>query len=283
MDRRIQNARATQAGIEVEHQVGASTTASLSYSYLRGRDLIVAVNQNVPSCVASGANNGCRPNPAYANDSRYSSAARSSYHGLQLSLVQRPAHWGYYRVSYALSWAKNNVGEFFFSSPIDPFDLEEDWGRSDDDQRHRLVVHAVVNTPGGPARTLWDHVSHGFQLSGTFRYYSALPLNITSGVTTIQGTAGRPIVGGEFIPRNAGAGPDFLTLDLRLSRTFAVSGRARLLALAEVFNLTNRENVVAMNGNFGSGAYPTDPSATYGQITAVGEPRSVQLGLRFSF
>jgi hypothetical protein len=283
MERSMQNAHATQAGIEIEHEVDASTTASLSYSYLRGRDLIIAVNQNVPSCVASGTNNGCRPNPAYANNSQYSSAARSSYHGLQLSLVQRPAHWGYYRVSYALSWAKNNVGEFFFSSPIDPFDLGEDWGRSDDDQRHRLVVHAVVNTPGGPARTLWDHVSHGFQLSGTFRYYSALPLNITSGVTTIQGTAGRPIVGGEFIPRNAGAGPDFLTLDLRLSRTFAVSGRARLLALAEVFNLTNRTNVVAMNGNFGSGAYPTDPSPTYGQITAVGEPRSVQLGLRFSF
>jgi hypothetical protein len=186
-------------------------------------------------------------------------------------------------VSYTLSWAKNNVGEFFFSSPIDPFDLEKDWGRSDDDQRHRLVVHAAVNTPGAPARTLWEHLSHGFQLSGTFQYYSALPLNITSGVTTLQGTAGRPIVGGEFIPRNAGAGPDFLTLNLRLSRTFAVSGRARLLALAEVFNLTNRTNVVAMNGNFGSGAYPTDPSPTYGQITAVGEPRSVQLGLRFSF
>ncbi len=39
--------------------------------------------------------------------------------------------------------------------------------------------------------------------------YSALPFNITSGVTTIQGTAGRPIVDGEFIPRNAGVGSDF--------------------------------------------------------------------------
>jgi hypothetical protein len=38
-----------------------------------------------------------------------------------------------------------------------------------------------------------------------------------------------------------------------------------------------------MNGNFGSGAYPTHPAATFGQITAVGEPRSVQLALRLSF
>ena len=41
--------------------------------------------------------------------------------------------------------------------------------------------------------------------------YSALPFNITSGVTTIQGTAGRPIVDGAFIERNAGVGSDFFT------------------------------------------------------------------------
>ena len=88
---------------------------------------------------------------------------------------------------------------------------------------------------------------------------------------------------GEFIPRNSGTGPDFLTVNLRLSRTFALGGPVKLEALAEVFNLTNRENVVAMNGNFGSAAYPTNPAATFGQITAVGEPRSVQFALRLSF
>ena len=43
----------------------------------------------------------------------------------------------------------NNVGEFFFSSPIDPFDLSKDWGRSDDDQRHRLVVNGAVQHVDG--------------------------------------------------------------------------------------------------------------------------------------
>ena len=99
----------------------------------------MSVNQNVPTCVASGTNNGCRPNPSYANNSQYSSVGDSNYHGLHVSFVQRPARWGHYRVSYTLSKSMNNVGEFFFSSPIDPFDLSKDWGRSDDDQRHRLV------------------------------------------------------------------------------------------------------------------------------------------------
>jgi hypothetical protein len=283
MDPHMQNARSTQASVEVEQQVGASTTVSAAYLYLRGSDLIISINQNVPSCVASGTNNGCRPNPTYGNNSQYSSAARSSYQGLHLSLVQRPLGWGYYRVSYTLSKARNNVGEFFFSSPIDPFDLEKDWGRSDDDQTHRLVVHAVANTSRARATTPWAHLTHGFQLSGMLQCYSALPLNITSGVTTIQGTAGRPVVDGAFLPRNSGEGPDFLSVNLRLSRRFPVRGRASLEALAEVFNLTNRENVVALNGNFGAGSYPTSPSPTFGQITAVGDPRSFQFGLRFAF
>jgi hypothetical protein len=114
------------------------------------------------------------------------------------------------------------------------------------------------------------------------QYYSALPLNITSGVTTIQGTAGRPIVAESFISRNAGVGPDFLSINLRLSRTVPI-GRTRLEALVECFNLTNRENVLALNGNFGSGVYPTNPSTAFGTVTAVSDPRVAQVGLRLTF
>jgi hypothetical protein len=283
MDRGLQNARSTQGSLEVEHQLGRGVTLSAGYVYLKGTGLLISINQNVPSCVASGTNNGCRPNASYANDSQYSSEARSTYHGLHVSLAQRPARWGSYRVSYTLSKAMNNVGEFFFSSPIDPFDLEKDWGRSDDDQRQRLVVFIAANTARERSTNLWEHLSHGFELSGTARYYSALPQNITSGVTTVQGTAGRPIVDGSFIPRNTGTGPDFFSINLRLARSFPIRGQARIDVLAEVFNLANRDNVVTMNGNFGTGAYPTNPSPTFGQVTGVADPRSVQLGVRISF
>jgi hypothetical protein len=283
MDPNMRNAYSRQASAEIERQIGERSTFGVGYQYVRGVDLIVSINQNVPSCVASGTNNGCRPISAYGNNSQYSSAASSSYHGLHASFVQRPTSWGYYRVSYTLSKAMDNVGEFFFSSPIDPFDLNKDWGRSDDDQRHRLVANAAINSPTSPAQTFWQHLTHDFQLSGLVRAYSALPLNITSGLTTIQGTAGRPIVNGSFIDRNSGTGPDFFSLDLRVSRTFRVGDRLRFQALAEVFNLTNRVNVVTMNGNFGAGAYPTSPSPTFGQITAVGDPRVAQLGMRVSF
>ena len=113
--------------------------------------------------------------------------------------------------------------------------------------------------------------------------YSAPPFNITSGVTTIQGTAGRPIVDGEFIPRNSGEGTAFFSLGARVSRSFRLTNRLQFEVLAEGFNLTNRANVVTRNTNFGPGAYPTNPLPTFGQVTAVGEPRSFQFGARVRF
>jgi hypothetical protein len=186
-------------------------------------------------------------------------------------------------VSYTLSKSMNNLGEFFFSSPIDPFDLSRDWGRSDDDQRHRLAINGAVHSSMAPAATAWERISHGFQVSGMLQAYSALPFNITSGVTTIQGTAGRPVVDGAFIKRNAGIGSDFFTLNARVSRAVRVAGRVELEGLAEAFNLTNRRNDLTRNTNFGAGAYPASPSATFGHITAVGEPRSFQFGARVRF
>lgn len=283
MDRRMQNAYSDQGSIEVEQQVGASSAITIGYQHLRGRQLIMSINQNVPSCVAAGNNNGCRPIATYANNSQYSSAGSSVYDAMLISFVQRPARWGSYRVSYTLSKSMNNVGEAFFNGPIDPFDLSKDWGRSDDDQRHRLVVSGALNTSMADAATVWQRLRRGFQLSGAVQAYSALPFNITSGVNTIQGTAGRPIVDGAFITRNAGQSDPVLTVSARLSRTFALSGQNRLEVLVEGFNLLNRANTLAVNANFGAGAYPSSPSSTFRQVTAVGEPRSAQLGVRLGF
>lgn len=283
MDRNLQNAYARQASVEVEQQLGERVTVGVGYQYLRGLNLLMSVNQNVPACIAAGTNNGCRPNPNYANNNQYSSVGESNYHGVHVSFAQRPTGWGHYRVSYTLSKSMNNLGEFFFSSPIDPRDLSKDWGRSDDDQRHRLVVSGAIHTSMEAASTLLEYLTRGFEVSAMLQAYSALPLNITSGVTTLQGTAGRPMVNGQFIERNAGTGSDFLSLNLRLSRTFRLGGRVQLEALAEGFNLTNHRNVLTRNGNFGAGAYPANPSPTFGQITAVGEPRSFQFGARIRF
>ena len=175
-----------------------------------------------------------------------------------------------------------NVGENFFSSPIDPFDLMKDWGRSDDDQRHRLTVDGSVRVPGDSGRG-WGRVVGDTQLSVMVQAYSPLPFNITSGVTTLQGTAGRPIVDGAFIARNAGEGSRFLSANARVSRTIRLGATRQVELLAEVFNLTNHVNPLARNTTFGSGPYPTSPLPTFNQITAVGDSRTWQFAVRTRF
>lgn len=86
-----------------------------------------------------------------------------------------------------------------------------------------------------------------------------------------------------MIPRNAGVGNDFFTTSLRISRAFQLGKGRRLEGLFEAFNVTDRVNPVARNNSFGTGSYPSSPVASFNTVTAVGDPRTLQLGVRVSF
>jgi hypothetical protein len=209
--------------------------------------------------------------------------------------------WGSARVSYTWSKAIDDVGEFFFSSPINNFNFGIDRSRADDDQRHRVVFDASLTSPARPTSTLAGHLTHGWRLGGVLQYYSRLPFNIVTGGNTLQQTTQRPCapgytlaanagvnpcteaLAGAVIGRNAGRGFDFFSLSARLSRTFALTGRIHLETMAEAFNSLNHRNDMIPNATWGTGAYPSTPNASFGQATAVGDPRNVQLAARISF
>ena len=295
MDHNLQNAYSKQANVEIERALGGSRVLTVGYQYFRGEKLLMSINQNVPTCVAAGTNNGCRPISTYANNNDYRGVGESNYHGLHVTFLQRPSTWSSVRVTYALSKSMNDLGEAFFSSPTDPTNILTDWGRSDNDQRHRFVISGSVNSPTTPATTTWERLSHGFQASSMLQYYSALPFNIVSGVNSLQGTAGRPFADGsastanfdvravELIPRNAGIGNDFFTMSLRVSRSFPLGGGRRVEGMIEAFNLTDRINPVTRNASFGTGSYPSSPLAAFNTVTAVGDPRTLQFGVRVTF
>jgi hypothetical protein len=294
MDRNIQNPYSQQASLEVEQQLSPASTLSISYQYLRGLHLISSINTNINP-------DGTRPDPTRGNIKPYSSIFDSYYNGLGVSFLQRPVSWGSVRLSYTWSKAIDDVGEFFFSSPINNFYPGQDRSRSDDDQRHRVVFNAILNSPTTPAHNWIDHLAHGWQLGGVLQYYSRLPFNITTGTNTKQATSQRPCAPGfsltanaglnpctEALPgavigRNAGIGFDFFSLNARLSRTFALTERVKLQGIAEAFNALNHRNDMIPNATWGAGAYPTNPNSTFGQATAVGDARSVQLAARINF
>jgi hypothetical protein len=57
----------------------------------------------------------------------------------------------------------------------------------------------------------------------------------------------------------------------------------RLEGQLEAFNLTDRVNNLTRQANFGAGAYPASPAPNFNTITAVGDPRTLQFGLRLRF
>ena len=194
-------------------------------------------------------------------------------------------------MTYTLSKSMNNLGEAFFSAPTDPTNVMKDWGRSDNDQRHRLVISASVNSPMTPATTPWEHLSHGFQASTMLQYYSSLPFNIVSGVNSLQGTAGRPFADGIGVdgelrrPRGrvhpAQRRHRQRLLHRRPARQPLVPAAGRHAgskALVEAFNLTNRTNPITRNTTFGTGSYPSNPVSSFNTVTAVGDPRTLQFG-----
>jgi hypothetical protein len=76
------------------------------------------------------------------------------------------------------------------------------------------------------------------------------------------------------LTRNAFRGPDFRGLDVRLSKAIAV-GRQKLELLVEAFNVGNWVNFNSYNGSI--------QSRLFGQPQTAGNPRQVQLGVRFDF
>ncbi len=294
LNRNIENAYAQQASLEVEQQLSSRSSVGISYQHLRGEHLLTSVNSNINV-------DGSRPNPAYANSRGYDSKADSYYDGLAVSVVQRPTRWASARLSYTWSKAIDDVGEFFFSSPVNNLFVGEDRSRSDDDQRHRVVFDATVDSSIRPTSTFAGHLTHGWRLGGILQYYSRLPFNVVTGTTTRQGSTQRPCapgysltsnggnnpctqaLPGTLIGRNAGIGFDFFSVNARLSRTFALTERLRLEGVAEAFNALNHRNNMIPNGTFGTGVYPNASNSTFGQATAVGDPRSVQLAARLTF
>ena len=284
MDPDMQNAysRAGQRGGGAAARASRAATAP-AISTSAGENLIISVNQNVPSCVAAGTNNGCRPNPDYANNSQYSSVAR-----LQLS---RPAP--------VVRAAAGRLGQL----PRQLHAVEVD------EQRRRellqLADRSVRPLEGlGPIRRR-PASSAGADRRGEYARWTPARDAVAAADARLSGEQHGPGVFGaavqhhvrrddrsgharagrsstaQFIPRNAGVGSDFFSLAAGEPLVPNRRSRVRAEGMVEAFNLTNRRNDLTRIGNFGAGTYPTSPRrrSTRSRRSAIREPCSS----RFAF
>jgi hypothetical protein len=285
IDPRIENSYSRQASLQLERELSRDASVTVGYLHLRGLHLILSRNVNVPTLTAAeararGVANLGRPDPRFANVTRFESSGESAYDALTVSLNRRAARGLSFRLAYTLSKAIDTSGNFFFSTPQDNFNLRDERGLSDNDQRHRLTLSGSLEMPQ-PASQGASHLRRaagGFQLSYIFTYASATPFNIQTGADRNNDTNvnDRPF----GVGRNTGRGFDFASLDVRLSRRFRLTERVRLEALAEGFNVFNRANLQLPNNIFGTGQ---TLRAGFGTPNAAADPRQLQFGLRLDF
>ena len=279
IDPNIENSYSEQGNLQIERELPGGALISVGYLHLRTLHIILSRNVNVPTVPASaGIPNLGRPDSTWGNIGRFESSGDSFYDGMVVAFNQRVARWANVRVAYTLSKTIDDAGNFFFSTPQNNFNIRDDRGLSDNDQRHRLVVSGSFRTPDKGKDDGLSRLVHGFELSYIFTYASRLPFNVLLGSDRNFDTNNndRPL----GVGRNTGRGFDFASFDMRLSRRFHVTDHVGLEVLAEGFNLLNRANFGVPNNTFGSGA---TPNATFGQPTQAFDPRQFQLGLKFSF
>ena len=279
IDPNIETSYSHQANVQLERELPGSAVVSIGYLHVRARHLILSRNVNVPTVPASaGIPNLGRPDPNWGNISRFESSGNSYYDGMVVSFNKRASRWANVRASYTLSKTIDDAGNFFFSSVQNNFNIRDDRGLSDNDQRHRLVLSGSIEAPEqGKANTL-HRALRGFQFGYIFTYGSRLPFNVLFGSDRNLDTNNndRPL----GVGRNTGRGFDFASLDLRVSRKFHLTERMDLQLLAEGFNVLNRANFGVPNNTFGPGI---NPLPAFGQPTAAFDPRQFQFGMRLSF
>jgi len=232
----------------------------------------------------------CFVNPLIVQNNQYTSAASALYEGGILEVKKR--FGDHYTVfgNYTYSKAYDTSTDFNSDyGPQDPTNLGLDRALSEFDERHKVVIAGVFDSP-------WKQsILSGFELSPILSYHSGHPFNLLAG-GEVNGnnhiTNERPI----GAPRNSGLGPNYIDFDMRLSWQHKLGEKTNLQLTAEGFNLANRTNYASVNNEVsplfgfapgfttfnvhGSAALsPSEPLA----FTSALPKRQIQLGLRFSF
>lgn len=312
-----QNPYSEQASLGVERELGNGLSISLSGIYSHTLRLPVAIDTNAlpaPLSTAVLANGqtvsyrnwggagcagllifNCFVDPLILQSDQYSSKASALYEGGILEVRKRFSNHFTFVGNYTYSKAFDTTTDFNSDfGPVDNTNLAAERGLSDFDQRHKLVIAGVLQSP-------WTgRALSGFELSPIVSYNSGHPFNLLAGADVNgdrHSTNDRPIGAG----RNTGLGPNYVTLDMRLARSVKVSEKASLQFLAEGFNLTNRTNFGSVNNvvgpNFGlplsaggagamtfnvHGNAALSPSQPLG-FTSIFAAREIQLGVRLAF
>ncbi|MEO6982600.1 MAG: hypothetical protein ABI072_05740, partial [Edaphobacter sp.] len=307
--------------LTVEQQFGDNWSAQVAYIGNVSRKFFYPRDENVPAyapgaTTANASIQARRPYQPEGSITMYDPSGSSSYNSLQVSLTRRFANNFSLLTSYV--WSRDlNIADvaptggaaFVLANQNDP---AMDYGLSNNNVPQRFVASYLYALPAVKHFGLFGkEVLSGWQLNGITTLQSGSPFTIFSNKdTNFDGIAtDRPNVTGNprlasgrsraqkiaeyfnkaaySLPvagqlygnssRNSLLGPGYINTDISAFKHFAIYKRSDLLFRGEIFNVFNNVNLNMTNANAKFG------TATFGKITAAGDPRIVQLALKLEF
>ncbi|MGA8597984.1 MAG: TonB-dependent receptor [Bryobacteraceae bacterium] len=325
----------------VQQELPGLSTLELAYVASKGNHefRVVNGNQPIPALVNAQIAAGVPPsalqfsalyfnypttnNTAFYEPSVIKSIGNSTYHSLQANWNKRLSYGMQIQAAYTWSHSIDdapdplNPGAGGRSFPRNSFDLQEERGSSDFDQRQRLVLNYVLDVPVGKGKAyansgIMGRVLEGWQFAGISVFQSGLPFDIYGNVDTEHtGLSSRPdLVGNTAIPagsdrtqtgppitafaiapfgspgnlgRNVFVGPGVINTDVVLSKTQSLGERVQAQLRFEVYNLFNRVqfaqpgNDLADPGTFGIS------TTTLTRPDGTSSNRQIQVALKLRF
>ena len=211
------------------------------------------------------------------------SRGESEYQAVTFKVNRR--FTGRYQMGAHYTWGKDRDTDSNERSATgvtisDTGNLDYDWGLSNRDVEHRLVVTGMIQLPAD------------FQISGILNYQSGRPYTLVDNGVDFAYCSSvgwncpdyRAVMNGVVVGRNTERNESIQTIDLRVGKFFRFGDGMRLDVFVEAFNLLDQHsfNVGFNQRNLRNGNVPDDfgvPSS----LSSLTRPRQLQIGGRFSF
>lgn len=303
---------ALQYNFGFQRQITSSLSAELNYVGSVSRHQFIQPVANTARLPAPGPIQPRQPYPQYGGTfSNSTNIGNASYNALQLRVDKRLSHGLSFLGSYTWSKSLDLQSSGQAGGIVTIYDLRREWGPSDYDFKHLLVLTSVYELPFGKGKPFLNSAGKlqqaligGWNIGGILSIASGAPFSISAGgdLANVGGGSQRAQVVGNpntgytqsifqwfntaafrtptpFTFGNAGRnnmrGPSSTNFDFVTYKNFALTERARLEFRAEFFNLPNHARFGLPNNNVQSGAF--------GRITTASDPRDIQFALKLIF
>lgn len=312
MDPTFRTAKTYQWNFNYERQLGSGLALTLGYLGVKGlhlsrtRDVNLFPAQAVPAVIAGQGPtsyftrlSGARPNTSFGRISVFESGADSAYHGGFIQITKRYAQNFQLLANYTYSKVIDDrpdatsvvVGTGDDAKVAqDTLNPNSDRAIGDVNIKHRFVTSGVWDIAyfNGSSRPAVKYLFGGWQLSTILQAQSGRPFNATAPVDLNNDGNVRNDRAPGF-GRNTIIGPNFVSLDLRVSKDIPLYGeKVKLRLMGEAFNALNKANFSALQTtpfNFATvdGVRTFTPRADYLARTGTFDPRILQIAARITF